>query len=302
MKARFGIYLKLNSLFKISKIQVWLTNDRNAVDALDSPREIVAIADLGESERVVTVPAPSSPPNRDIFGRSLPANNANFLERELLDDRDAHLLDKVVNIVESAPFNFQQIQDYEKVRARMLRPSEFTYHPDLGFLSINVNVQPNQVLGVAYEYTYNGRVFRVGEFANDVSTTSSDGEECTADESNALFVKMLKSSANRVDLPMWDLMMKNVYNVGAYQVDEQEFRLEVLYQDPGGGDKRFIPTPELNRFPLLRMLNLDNLNILRDPQPDGVFDFVPGLTINPQNGRVMFPVLEPFGSSLERQN
>ncbi|MEM1119145.1 MAG: cell surface protein SprA [Bacteroidota bacterium] len=289
---------QVNSLFRITKIQVWLTNDRNSVDALDAPREIVAIADLGESERTFTVPAPPTPPVRDIFGRSLPANSSNSLEKDLLEDRDAHDITKVVSLLESEPFDFQQITDYEKVRARMLTPSEFTYNPDLGFVSINVNVQPNQVLGVAYEYTYNGRVYRVGEFANDVADKNSDGDECTQDDPNVLFVKMLKNSANRVDLPMWDLMMKNVYNVGAYQVDEQEFRLEVLYQDPGGGDKRFIPHPSLNQFPLIRLLNLDNLNILRDPQPDGVFDYVPGLTINPQNGRVMFPVLEPFGESL----
>ncbi len=291
---------QIQSLFRISKIQVWITNDRNAVDATDNIREIVAIADLGESERTQSVPA-TAPPNRDISGRSLPANNSNFLERELLEDRDAHIIDNVVQVVESSPFNFQQIRDYEKVRARMLSPSEFSYNADLGFVSVNVNVRPNQVLGVAYEYTYNGKVFRVGEFANDISEKSSDGEECTQDPSNVLFVKMLKSSANRIDLPMWDLMMKNIYNIGAYQVDEQEFRMEVLYQDPGKGDKRFIPQPELSRFPLLRLLNLDNLNILRDPQPDGVFDFVPDLTINSRNGRIMFPVLEPFGSSLERE-
>jgi len=291
---------QINSLFRVSKIQVWITNDRNAVDATDNIREIVAIADLGESERTQSIPA-IAPPNRDVFGRSLPANNSNFLEKELLEDRDAHVIDNVVQIVENSPFDLQQIKDYEKVRARMLSPSEFSYNADLGFISVNVNVRPNQVLGVAYEYTYNGRVFRVGEFANDVSEKSSDGDECTQDPSNVLFVKMLKSSANRIDLPMWDLMMKNVYNIGAYQVDEQEFRMEVLYQDPGKGDKRFIPAPELSRFPLLRLLNLDNLNILRDPQPDGVFDFVPGLTINSRNGRVMFPVLEPFGSSLEKE-
>ena len=292
---------QVNSLFRVSKIQVWITNDRNAVDALDAPREIVAIADLGESDRSFTIPAPSSVPNRDISGNPLPANNSNFLEDQLLDDREAHVIDNIVQVLENEPFSLTQIQDYEKVRARMLSPSEFTYNADLGFVSINVNVQPNQVLGVAYEYTYNGQVFRVGEFANDVTDKSSDGDECTQDPNNVLFVKMLKSSANRVDLPLWDLMMKNIYNVGAYQVDEQEFRLEVLYQDPGGGNKRFIPAGNLTRFPLIRLLNLDNLNILRDPQPDGVFDFVPGLTINPQNGRVMFPVLEPFGSSLANE-
>ncbi len=53
--------------------------------------------------------------------------------------------------------------------------------------------------------------------------------------------------------------------------------------------------------PLLRIFNLDNLNATGDPQPDGRFDFVTGLTINPALGIVMFPVLEPFGSSLERR-
>ena len=292
---------QINSLFRITQMEVWITNDRNAVDVQAVPREIVAIADLGESERVQVVPRPSTPPVRDLLGQALPANEANFLGKELLEDRDAHLLDNAVRVLESAPFNMEQIRDYEKVRARKLTPSEFNFHPDLGFVSINVNVQPNQVLGVAYEYTYNGKVYRVGELSRNVSANRSEGSEVVAPENNVLFVKMLKSSANRIDLPMWDLMMKNVYNVGAYQVDEQEFRLEVLYQDPGKGDKRFIPTPELNRFPLIRLLNLDNLNILRDPQPDGVFDFVPNLTIYPNNGRIMFPVLEPFGSSLANE-
>ena len=51
----------------------------------------------------------------------------------------------------------------------------------------------------------------------------------------------------------------------------------------------------------MRVFNLDNLNRQGDPQPDGVFDFVTGVTINPRNGRIMFPVLEPFGSSLGDQ-
>jgi len=52
---------------------------------------------------------------------------------------------------------------------------------------------------------------------------------------------------------------------------------------------------------MIQVFNLDNLNSQGDPLRDGVFDFVPGLTINTQTGRVMFPVLEPFGSSLARQ-
>jgi cell surface protein SprA len=32
---------------------------------------------------------------------------------------------------------------------------------------------------------------------------------------------------------------------------------------------------------LLNIFNLDKLNVTGDPQPDGRFDFVTGLTINP---------------------
>ena len=49
---------------------------------------------------------------------------------------------------------------------------------------------------------------------------------------------------------------------------------------------------------LLELMNLDRLNFQNDPAPDGIFDFVEGITINTQQGKIMFPVLEPFGEDL----
>ena len=118
---------------------------------------------------------------------------------------------------------------------------------------------------------------------------------------NVIFLKMLKSTTQRTDLPTWDLMMKNIYNVGAFNVNRDEFRLDIFYDDPGKGYKRFLPESNLAGEPLLQVFNLDNLNVQGDPNPDGIFDFVTGLTINTRNGRIMFPVLEPFGESLEAQ-
>ena len=65
--------------------------------------------------------------------------------------------------------------------------------------------------------------------------------------------------------------------------------------------KRFLPSSNLAGRPLIDVFNLDNLNTQGDPQPDGIFDYVPSLTIYPNNGRIMFPVLEPFGSHLREQ-
>ena len=65
-------------------------------------------------------------------------------------------------------------------------------------------------------------MFQVGEFANDgvEATTSQQG----ADPNNVndqvavnqnLVVKMLKSPVTNVNEPIWDLMMKNIYSLGA---------------------------------------------------------------------------------------
>jgi cell surface protein SprA len=292
---------QINTLFRINRIEVWVTNDRNDPDNV---RDIVALADLGESLEVTNTnpqfQIPPSPRNPDITGTlGLPGRpitdggsfnvpGANDLYSAILNNNRVRNLDDAVAILENV-YNLRQSRDFEKVSARKLSSNEFTYHPELGFISLNVNLQPDQVLGVSMEYDYNGKTYRVGEFANDTYSPDSLG---------VLFVKMLKATTQRVDLATWDLMMKNVYSVGAFQVSQQDFKLDIFYEDPGKGEKRFLPDSDLKGVPLLQVFNLDNLNVQGDPCPDGIFDFVPGITINPRNGRIMFPVLEPFSTSI----
>jgi cell surface protein SprA len=203
----------------------------------------------------------------------------------------------------------RQTRDFEKVSARRLKPSEFSVNAELGFVSLNVNVLPDQVIGVAYTYSYNGRTYKVGELSNNSEITQTaknisnpNNPQTQVDTTlNVLYVKMLKSTTQRTDVPTWQLMMKNIYSIGAFQVNPADFRLDIYYDDPGKGYKRFLPESNLSGEPLLRVFNADVLNTQGDPQPDGIFDFVPGLTINTRNGRVMLPVLEPFGSSLGRK-
>jgi len=290
---------QINTLFHLENLEVWITNDRNDVEDV---RDIVALADLGEPSQLVNpdaIPRFQDPVYQEICdGQPLPDNGANGLYSRLVQRGETlRDIDKTVAILQSE-FNLVQARDFEKVSARKLSPREFTYHPELGFISVNINVQPDQVLGVSFEYKYNGEIFNVGESSVNRNNVSTD----TADQTpKVLFVKMLKSTTQRTDVPTWDLMMKNIYSIGAYQVSPEDFKLDVFYEDPGEGFKRFLPKSNLQGVPLIRVFNLDNLNIQGDPTRDGVFDFVPGVTINPANGRVMFPVLEPFGTSLADQ-
>lgn len=287
---------QIKTLFTVQNIQVWVTDTRNATENI---RNIVAIADLGETARTTNTNPDLQPPvvpvYTDLNGDPLPDNNANPIYGKLLADRRTRTVEKVVNELRGPEFNLQQGRDFEKVTARQLSPTEFTYHPNLGYISLNVNIQPDQVVGVAFEYSYGDSVYQVGEIAEDIPQNTDTTTQ------NVLFVKMLKSTTQPVDLPTWDLMMKNVYSIGAFNVSREDFKLDIYYEDPGEGKKRFLPETNLAGIPLLRVFNLDRLNVQNDPQPDGVFDFVEGVTINTRNGRIIFPKLEPFGSALAGQ-
>ena len=288
------------SLFNITRMEVWLTNDKLATEQF---RDIVAITDLAEPTRIDSTWLLAAPPALDIKGFPLPDNNNNSLYAELIDglenDSTGRYNDRVVRRLTN--LGLTPIKDFEKMSGRLLSSSEYTFNEQLGFLSINLNVQPDQVIGVAVEYTYNGIPHKIGEFSSDIPRTSSQDTLNT----NVLFVKMLKSTTANIQYPIWDLMMKNVYAVGTANVDPNEFRFDIFYEDPGKGQKRFlggegspdIPASVRSR-PLLQLFRLDTLNLQGDPGPDGIFDFVPGLTINLRSGRIMFPVLEPFGSFL----
>ena len=282
---------QINTLFRINKVEVWVTNDRNVTEKV---RDIVAITDLGETDRITNTnpqyQKPSIPRNKDIYGQELPANNSNDIYQDIISRTDVKTINKAVATLTGADFKFNQIRDFEKVRARLLNENEFTLNKELGLISMNINLKPADVLGIAYEYTYNGKTFRVGQ----LSTENPNNP----DTLGVLFVKMLKSTTPRVDLPLWDLMAKNFYSIGAYNVEQEDFKLDIFYEDPGGGEKRFLPSTNLEGIPLVQLFNLDKLNKRNDPFPDGVFDFVPGLTVNTRTGRIMFPVLEPFGSYL----
>ena len=273
----------VNSAVQILKMEVWVTN-RNG--ATTDTRDIVGLMDLGES-------TPYGP-----WGGSAdpkPSNNSNSLYSTILanpSSRNSSLVQSVLTGMGMAP-----VQDFEKTFARKLQPTDYYFNPQIGFLSLNQPLQPDEVLGVAYQYTYNGRVYQVGEFSQDVPP------DTTGTSQKVLFLKLLKATSQRTNLPIWDLMMKNVYSVGFGQLERQDFKLDLVYEEPSLGEKRYLPpTDVISTYqgqPIISLVNLDRLNSQNDPQPDGVFDFIEGFTVISSQSRIIFPVLEPFGHDLD---
>ncbi|MFO8086971.1 MAG: cell surface protein SprA [Bacteroidales bacterium] len=277
----------VNSPVNITKIEVWVTN---IGPATTENRNVVAFQDLGESD-------PHSDNINPNFGfGDYPDNRSNDMLTFLLDPSSLRNINNVSSYLTNPPANFDNGIDFEKVEnARKLKTSEYTLNPKLGFISVNSRIDPDQVLAVAFEYTVIGSdsVYQVGEF----STDGINAPQC-------LLVKLLKSTAQNTDIPMWDLMMKNVYSLGAYQVSPEDFRFNVLYEKPETGvPMGYLEEGDISGEPLIRAMNLDNVNVNMDPVPDGVFDFIDnaatsGGTVEANRGRVYFPVVEPFGEAI----
>lgn len=284
----------ISSLVDITRIEVWVTNQTNKVE---DTRNILAFTDLGESKEENWSGNPGSG-----SGSEFPHNNANGLYQYLRDNPTIRGFNNAVMELESnlvTPGPFKQAMEYEKVEnARRLTEQEFTYNAQLGFISVNLPLNNDEVLAVAYEYTYAGRTYQVGEF-------STDG----IDGTKALFLKLLKPTITNPENKLWDLMMKNVYSIGAYQVSQEGFRLDILYNNPNNSlNVNFMPYPGLDNKQVIEVVGMDRLNQNNRAQKDGVFDFVPiefdgnrainGGTINTRNGRIYFSTIEPFGQTL----
>ena len=290
----------INSNINITKIEVWITNIGAATT---DNRNIVAFSDLGEYAPYNSRIHRSSP-SISYPSPQYPSNRSNNLYRILIPSYSANSPVRNINTVTSyltsgslASYNFAASKDYEIVNlARKLLPTEYTFNSKLGFISLNSTLNANQVLAVSYQYTVIGdtTVYQVGDLSTSIAGP------------NALVVKLLKSSQLNTKIPLWNLMMKNVYSIGGYQINKDNFRLDVLYTSGQDGVPMGYFTEGNNNvkgLPLIRLLNCDNLNTELAPEPDGVFDFLDnaatsGGTIQSSNGRIYFPVLEPFGSNL----
>ena len=277
----------INTGINITKIEVWVTNKTSN---FENSRNFVAFMDLAEDQSNIFSPVfTQTPGERGANPRNEINNQYQQMTTAFSNIRNINM---VSSTLQGSIPGFLAGQDFEKVEnARKLSSREFTINTKLGYISLNSALNADEVLAVAYEYTLNGRTFKVGEL-------SSDG----IDAPGSLIVKLLKGTNLTPRLPSWELMMKNIYAIGAYQVNPDEFVLEVMYEDDQTGTSiNYLPEGNIKNQVLLGVLNLDNLNEQLDPVPDGMFDFISGITINTQNGRVIFPVLEPFGEYLEKK-
>ena len=315
-----------NSGVIVNRIEVYVVNTQaNTQDV----RNVLAFTDLGENKDYISnnLPEGNLTTNTSIFGtgevfdfpdgafeRIHPDNDNNNLFQSLVNNEQVMGYtgaNQALSNLNWGNQNLKQGVHYERVgNARKLTPSEFTYNSRLGFISLRQALNNAEVLAVAYEYTLEGETYQVG-------TLSQDGN-VAADSTalSALVLKMLKSSVTQVKLegvpegqddraPLWRIMMKNVYSMGAFGVSNEDFRLDIWYNDPNSGvDLNYIPREPLDGKLLVQVLGMDRIDVNGMSYSDGVYDYVDnaavqGGTVNSQNGRIFLPSVEPFGGNFK---
>jgi cell surface protein SprA len=283
-------YPLINSPINITRIEVWVTN-RNATTV--DIRNIVALSDIGEGDPNNIGPADVTV----VPGATFPSNDANNISDVLTTTNAVRNISTVGDGL--SPYNMQQGRDYSVLEnAIKLRPDQYQINRQLGYISLNRRLADSDVLAVSFEYTISGdsKVYRVGEFTSD-GVIAPDN----------IVVKLLRSEIISTEIPLWDLMMKNVYSLQTFRMQPEGFRLELLYAD----DETGVPINVLQNAQtagiadrtLLNLFEIDKLDqsFFVTPEGDGYFDYVEGATVNSEKGFIIFPTVEPFGDFLEQK-
>jgi cell surface protein SprA len=311
-----------NQGLQITRVEVWVTNRNNQTNNV---RNIVAFQDLGESDpdNIGLDPLPAGFIN-SMGG--LPDNGNNDFDPTNIGGAGSLLTEAVrdiTNVEAGVLVGVNEGFDYGKLEAarKLQEGQDYVLNTELGYISLNQRLLNDEVLAVAFQYTRGGEVYQVGEFANDGVDATQVSEGTTGNQvvnNQSLVLKMLKSAVTSVDQPIWDLMMKNIYDTGAFQLSQEDFRLNIFYTEASpvnyirpvegttfplyNNNTPLDPNDdtEIQETPLIRLFHVDRLNSNNDPQEggDGFFDYVPGLTVLTQNGKIIFTKAEPFGRYL----
>ncbi|WP_298782285.1 cell surface protein SprA [uncultured Polaribacter sp.] len=310
-------YPLISSQVNITRIEVWVTNRNSSTDDF---RSIVALADIGEANNTNSnynnlvddsnLVQATNPVTIISNGQTLnlPQNDANNIFETTILDGIRNIAD-VDNTLKGA-FNMEQGTDYSILEnARKLDASEFTLNSQLGYISLNRRLNDGEVLAVAYEYTVAGTVngsteksFKVGEFSND-GIQAPENLAVKLLRSEILQTIRTNTTTNEEEsFPTWRLMMKNIYALGAYPLSQDGFRIELQYRDDQTGiasnTLQNAQTADIPNLPLIQVFKLDQLDQSQFRNSDGFFDYVEGITVNSENGYIIFPEPEPFGNDL----
>ncbi|MBO6574940.1 MAG: cell surface protein SprA [Rhodothermales bacterium] len=276
----------------IKEIEVWRLQPTTPEEL--NVRQVVAMVDLGESEELLS--------QADGYtAERLPSNAIDQYDDAAGGEVDSQLRDGAAtpgSYLESSK-NLSS-SDYQIGRMKRLeRGRDYDFDEVLGYISLRQRLQESEALAVSFRYTAGGRAYQVGDFSTD--TGGSDGGQ----NEDKLVMKLLRPVQLRQPAPesnfnpaAWYLELRNIYRLPGRGINANEFQLQVYYEPPGQTASRTLPGVG-GQQTLLQMLGLDRVNEDQALKPDDLFDFLVNYTIEPGDGLLIYPYLQPFGDRMQ---
>ncbi|MCG8605053.1 hypothetical protein MJD09_08655, partial [bacterium] len=154
-----------------------------------------------------------------------------------------------------------------------LEKDEYHVENSMGFIRLNNQISPDEILAVTYTFDNGGNTVTVGDTVN-----------------NTVIFKLIKPKNPRPTDATWDLEWKHVYSLGARQIEQEGFDVKIFFEPPSG-----VPDEvDTSGRKWLQVFGLDT----RDQDgnansPDGLID-LGGTLVDLFNGELHFPDLQPF--------
>jgi len=171
------------------------------------------------------------------------------------------------------------------------RDVDYSLHEETGYISFNTQINDNDIIAVAY---------RRGQAGSPTDQTFGEFLATAQTDSQRLVLKLVKPrglqppSQSPDYAQAWKLLLKNIYPLGGRDIKLEGFEFDIKREIEGQD-----PVIELGGVRFLSAFGLDKTDASgASSQPDGEFDYRPGLTIFTTTGEIIFPTLQPFGNDI----
>jgi len=170
-----------------------------------------------------------------------------------------------------------------------LDQNEYELNEYAGILSLKTALQPDQAVAVAYSISNpDGSLKTIGNPDRMYQTGLK------------LIMKLIRPKALGPSMKTaWRMMLKNRYSLGVIGVEQNSFNFRIEYESSGETATEEVPKGILSQnIGLMELFGLDRFTgDNAKQQPDKVFDYIKGVTIDEARGEIIFPTVEPFDTS-----
>ena len=181
--------------------------------------------------------------------------------------------------------------EWEFNRFRRLESDKYFVEKNQFWIKLNQRLNPEDVLAVYVEVRQkSGSIDSIRYIGKLDYDNTKDPDDSARDTTNIL--KLIKDYNPQPNYTTWNYEWKNVYYLGATNIDRDGFKLDI-YKGKPDAENLQVDKNSQDTIPYIRILGLDRFDLSGQPKPDNLVDLS---QIDLYQGYLYFPQLQPFAA------